>query len=349
MMKRTLFYSLAAIFLGIGISLLLVEGFLRVQNFIELDGFAEKNIGHPVFHHGDGTFSVENFGFECEAEATKVLLLGDSWMEDAVLSQTLAEELSRETGECVRAVNGGKSSYSPTIYLLKAREAFKRYGRFDFIIVNIDETDIGDEWLRYRIPLNRDRTGKIIAVPFEEDIRGLFLKNGKLWAENSPSYIVRFLRFAFFYNVLVPYLNRFTFTPSRYDELMKYVFPSDGDSVYVKEQKYFYRRLREMVEGLSRLTHGTPFIYVTHHPHYRGLVEDPSQGKTYLPVVSELLEKLGREKDIKILDARDHVQEIHGEAFWKNTFEEDDPFSHLASKGAARYGAWIAETISEDR
>ena len=174
MMKRTLFYSLAAISAGIGISLLLVEGFLRIQNFMELDGFAEKGIGHPVFHHGDGTFSVENFGSECGAEATKVLLLGDSWMEDPVLSGTLAEEFSRETGECVRAVNGGKSSYSPTIYLLKAREA-----------------------------------------------------------------------------------------------------------------------------------------------------------------------------GVNILDARGHIREIHGNAFWSDTFEENDPFSHLASNGATRYGVWIAESLSE--
>ena len=158
-MSRTLLLKLTAISIGLIISITLAEVFLRIQTFIELEGFAEQNPWNSVLHHGDGQFAIADYGENCTAAKIRVLLLGDSWMEDPILSGTIGHELSLKSGTCVQTVNGGMSSYSPTIYLLRGRQGFEKFGAFDYVIVNIDETDIGDEWLRYRIPLTRDLSG----------------------------------------------------------------------------------------------------------------------------------------------------------------------------------------------
>ena len=97
-MKRTLLINITIVFLSISICLLFTEIILRVQNIIELDGFQEKYPWHSVLHHGDGSFVVEEYGSNCSEGRIKVLLLGDSWMEDPILSGTIGRELSLKSG-----------------------------------------------------------------------------------------------------------------------------------------------------------------------------------------------------------------------------------------------------------
>ena len=190
--------------------------------FLQLDGFHNEFPWHEVLHHGDGSFEVRDFGGNCENGKIKLLLLGDSWMEDEYLSNTIGSEFAAQTGSCVQAINGSNSSYSPTLYLLMARRAFNTYGKFDYIIVNIDETDIGDEWYRVRIPMIRDKSGKIVAVPYNNDLYAKTIWKGKLWAENSNLYLIRLLKFAFYYKVFVPLIYKFTYNPE-YSNWMKFV------------------------------------------------------------------------------------------------------------------------------
>lgn len=344
-MSRTTLLKITAVCIGLVISLVMAEIFLRVQSFIQLDGFAESKRWHPVLHHGSDEFVVTNYGKDCSNDKIKLLLLGDSWMEDPVLSGTIGKELAAGTGRCIETVNGGTSSYAPTLYQLKGRQAVQKYGSFDYVIVNVDETDIGDEWLRYRVPQTRDETGKLVAVPFENDIRSLFIRNGKLWAEDSPIYLLRFLRFALFYNILVPYLEEFTVAPNHYDTLMRYVFAPEAATSYAEEQDYFYARLVELTAELKAAAGEDKAVYVTHHPHLRGLTDKVEDGKKYLPVVSQAVARLGRETGVQILDARSQVDSIHGEALQQDTYVEGDPFSHLAEAGATRYGKWIADQV----
>jgi hypothetical protein len=335
-------------FAVVTITLLLLsatEGFLRVQSFVQLNHFHDRNPWNKILHHGSGHFVVKNYGSNCEGKTTKLLLLGDSWMEDEGLSSAIGHELADKTKTCVQTINGGNSSYAPTVYLLRGRQAFELYGKFDAIVVNIDETDIGDEWLRYKIPTVRDAKGRISAVPYANDIAAQYLWNGKLWAEDSPLYIFRLLKFAYFYKILAPSIYKFTESPDLYQNLMQYVFAPEADSLYPEEQQYFDDRLQEMVEEISEYSSGPHTVYLSHHPHLRGLVDHVDDGHLYLPIVSEALARLGEKTGVRILDARKHIQQIHGDALLTDTFEEGDPFSHLSVGGATRYGKWIADQI----
>jgi hypothetical protein len=343
-MKRTFLLKSASISIGVLLSLIIIEIFLRSQNFVELSGFNHQHPWNKILHHGSDQFVVTNYGSDCNGERKKILLLGDSWMEDEHLADAISKEFASKSGECIQAINGGTSSYAPTLYLLKGRQAFKKYGNFDYIVVNVDETDVGDEWLRYRIPTVRDNTGKIVAVPFNNDLESRYIWNGKLWAEDSDYYIVRLVKFAFFYKVLVPMLYKLTYAPD-YSSLMRYVFAPDARSLYKKELKHFDHRLLKMATKLTRYTSDARHVYVTHHPHLRGLVRKVSNGHLYLPIVSEALARLHRESGVTVLDARDHVRQIHGDAFPDRTFAPGDPFSHLTAAGASRYGKWIGDQM----
>jgi len=343
---RKFFIRVAAVFLIIFLLLSAAEIFLRWQTFVQLDGFHDKDPWNSVLHHGKNKFVVKNYGSNCGDEKIKVLLIGDSWMEDEYLSGAIGEEFAKKTQKCVEAIDGGNSSYAPTIYLLKSRMGFEKFGKFDFIIVNIDETDIGDEWLRYRVPLMRDVSGEIVAVPYECDIASEFIWNAKLWAEDSRFYVVRLIKFAYVYNMLVPAIYKFTESPDLYSNLMQYVFAPDARSLYKREHRYFGKRLLEMVKEMSSFTAGPGSIYITHHPHLRGLVDKVDDGRLYLPIISEALVKLKKKSGVNILDARNHVAEIHGGRLLTDTFEAGDPFSHLIKNGAIRYGKWIGDQIA---
>ncbi|MFC1845236.1 hypothetical protein ACFLZ5_10695 [Thermodesulfobacteriota bacterium] len=344
-MKRNVLLNVLAIAIGVFISIFAIEIVLRLQNFLQLDGFHNESPWHQVFHHGDGSFKVRDYGADCNSEKIKLLLLGDSWMEDEFLSNTIGNEFADKSGKCVQTVNGANSSYSPTLYLLKGRQAFETYGQFDYIIVNIDETDIGDEWLRCRIPTVRDTSGKIVAVPYDNDLHARYLWNGKLWAESSRFYIIRLIKFAYFYKVLVPSIYKFTFSPE-YSSWMQYVFVPDAASLFKKENEYFEERLLEMADEISGYGKGANSVFVTHHPHLRGLVDSIDKGKLYLPIVSDAIARLPEKTGVKVLDARDHVMQIHGDAFPDNTYIDGDPFSHLNGDGGSRYGKWIVEQIN---
>jgi len=343
-MKRELVFKVIAVSIGIFIAIVAIEIVLRVQNFVKLDGFHNESPWHEVLHHGDGSFKVRDYGENCESEKIKLLLLGDSWMEDEFLSNTIGSEFAAKTGSCVQAINGSNSSYSPTLYLLMARQAYETYGKFDYIIVNIDETDIGDEWLRCRIPTVRDISGKIVAVPYQNDLHARYTWNGKLWAESSRFYIIRLIKFAFFYKALVPSFYNFTFSPE-YSTWMQYVFAPEGASLHKKENGYFESRLLEMAAEISGYAAGAESVFVAHHPHFRGLVNSVDSGKLYLPIVSEAMASLQEKTGVSVLDARNHIMQIHGDELLNNTFVAGDPFSHLNDEGAIRYGKWIVGQI----
>ena len=343
-MTKNLLLKLILIPTVILICFLFSEIFLRVQTFVDLDIFKPLYPFHQKLHHGTDEFVVTDYGTTCNGEKIKLLLLGDSWMEEEGLSRTIEREFANKAGKCVQVINGGTGSYAPTLYLLKARQAFERYGKFDYIIVNIDETDVGDEWLRYRIATVRDTSGKIISVPYDHDLASQYILNGKLWAEDTNFYTVRLIKCAIYYKILVPFIYRPTFFPE-YSSLMKYVFAPDARSLYPKELTHFESRLLEMATEILTYAPDASHVYVTHHPHYRGLADRVDSGKQYLPIVSEAIAWLKSKSGVNVLDARNFITQIHGETPLKNNYRKDDPFSHLAGDAEIRYGKWIVSQI----
>ena len=72
-MKRDFLFKLIAVFIGFFISAIAIEIVLRVQNFVKLEGFHNETPWHSVLHHGDGSFTVREYGDNCDSEKIKLL------------------------------------------------------------------------------------------------------------------------------------------------------------------------------------------------------------------------------------------------------------------------------------
>lgn len=347
-MLRASLLRITAIILSLAVSLAVLEVALRLQPWIKLGGFEPSSDSHPIFHHaGPELFIERTFGEHCgDAPRVKVLLLGDSWMQDQVLAGVMGDKIARNLARCVLAINGAFYSYSPTLYLLKAKHAVESYGRFDYVFVNIDETDIGNEWLQYRGLIMRNRAGEIVAVPSDigdPGVRDPF-QNGFLWVQESSLYSVRLVKKIIHTHLFMPHLHRLA-KPIGYEDIMKYVFVRDTRDRHARELQYFQERLAEMAETLIAATGDKDRVYVTHHPHAKGVIPSDDGGVTYLPIVSEALAALHDTHGIRVLDARAHIQQIHGDKQADEIYRKDDLFSHLTGDAPKRYGAWIIENM----
>ena len=60
-------------------------------------------------------------------------------------------------------LNAGTSSYSTLIYIAHAKRLIPKL-RPQFVVVNIDETDLGDDYIRYRELVVRNAEGEVVAV-----------------------------------------------------------------------------------------------------------------------------------------------------------------------------------------
>jgi hypothetical protein len=96
-----------------------------------------------------------------------VLFLGDSFMEGFDDQDTLpyhvAKYFKTELNICIKTYNAGIDSYSPAIFVPQARKLLPIL-RPDYVVVDVDETDLYDDFVRYRELIVRNDRGQNIAV-----------------------------------------------------------------------------------------------------------------------------------------------------------------------------------------
>ncbi len=103
---------------------------------------------------------------ECE-NPVSVLFLGDSFMEGYDDKNTLpyhvAKYFKTERGTCLKTYNAGYTSYSPAIFVPQAKKLLPVL-RPDYIVVDVDETDLYDDFARYRGLIVRNERGQNVGV-----------------------------------------------------------------------------------------------------------------------------------------------------------------------------------------
>jgi hypothetical protein len=96
-----------------------------------------------------------------------VLFLGDSFMEGYDDKNTLpyhvAKYFKTERGVCLKTYNAGFTSYSPAIFVPQAKKLLPIV-RPDYIVVDVDETDLYDDFARYRNLIVRNARGQNVGV-----------------------------------------------------------------------------------------------------------------------------------------------------------------------------------------
>ena len=97
-----------------------------------------------------------------------ILFQGDSWFQKINKFQKVKDYLVN-TQKNIKIINAGTTSYSPSLMNVQFNILENDFGiKPDVVIVYVDQTDIGDEFCRYRNLRVLDETGNLIKVPYED-------------------------------------------------------------------------------------------------------------------------------------------------------------------------------------
>src|ERR1700683_3675402 len=100
--------------------------------------------------------------------APRLLFMGDSFMQGLLgkrdtIPVHVKDYFEQTVGRDVCVFNAGHVSYSPSIYTVQAKRLIPLLHP-DVVLIDIDETDLYDDYYRYRELTVRDDAGSIVAV-----------------------------------------------------------------------------------------------------------------------------------------------------------------------------------------
>ena len=97
-----------------------------------------------------------------------ILFQGDSWFDQINFFQKVKDYLSN-TQKNINIINAGTTSYSPSLMNVQFTILENDFDiKPDIVVVYVDQTDIGDEFCRYRNLRVLDETGNLIKVTYED-------------------------------------------------------------------------------------------------------------------------------------------------------------------------------------
>jgi hypothetical protein len=355
-------YSILKRFVAAGAAILLAlslgEVFLHLQPFVSLK-YAENTVNpeprisfehhHNAYHIPQVQNATLGPGCDNQGKRLKLLFLGDSWMEltDGIprgAAESLLEQGPKDL--CVQIINAGTTSFSPSLMLVKGENLIREHSP-DFVIANIDETDLMDEYLRYRKTTLRDRAGRIErVVPNVVDLAYLYERSA---LNQQPVYTLRLIEQIYYDKVLLPRLRREFFGVEMdigsYELIMSPQLSHNPRTSHAKEIEYFKQVLREMID---RLTAKLPpnGLLLTHHPHLLHLPQGDKPAR-YNTIVSDVVleeTQTARAPTVNFYDAQRDLRELYGDNP-ESFFTPGDPFSHLTPDGYRRYGRFIGRTL----
>ena len=274
----------------------------------------------------------------CE-NPVSVLFLGDSFMEGYDDKNTLpyhvAKYFKAERGTCLKTYNAGYTSYSPAIFVPQAKKLLPVL-RPDYIVVDVDETDLYDDFARYRGLIVRNERGQNVGVKASPIGRECSL--GLMEARKHPLYLMRFAARVWHSFVHMPAVvekNRSDFT------LFSYSQDQGGDleRKYAEPLASFRSNLQELAEVLKDYTRDGSRVLFISHPHLQHLKPD-AKGRLWNNLVSSSVHKTCVANGFLFFNATDALKKrsgSHPERFYWGG--NDMHFSH---EGLAEYSAAVA-------
>jgi len=248
----------------------------------------------------------------CDRPAS-VLFLGDSFMEGYDEKNTLpyhvANYLKREKGICLKTYNAGYTSYSPAIFVPQARKLLPIV-RPDYIVVDVDETDLYDDFARYRRLIVRNEHGQNVGV--RASPIGHECSVGLMQARSHPLYLTRlaaklWLSFVHMPSVIAKYRED--------DGLALFSYSRDHDPQL--EKKYadaissFSQNLQELAEILTAYTHDGSRVIFIFHPHLGHLRPD-AEGRVWNDLVSSTVKRICAANNFRFFNATPALKQRFG-------------------------------------
>jgi len=273
------------------------------------------------------------------------LFLGDSFMEGYDDRNTLpyhvAKYFKTERGVCLKTYNAGFTSYSPAIFVPQAKKLLPIV-RPDYIVVDIDETDLYDDFARYRKLIVRNERGQNVGVKVSPI--GHECSVGLMEARKYPLYVMRLAAKLWHAYVHMPAVIE----QYRGSDLALFSYSSDHDADL--EQKYsqalaaFRQNLQELADVLMAYTGDGSRVLFVFHPHRQHLQADAS-GRMWNDLVSSSVQKMSAANNFHFFNATETLKARFGPRPENFYWKKDD--MHYDFNGLAEYSAAVAAFMEQ--
>ena len=276
---------------------------------------------------------------DCRNPAS-VLFLGDSFMEGYDEKNTLpyhvAKYFKTEHGVCLKTYNAGFTSYSPAIFVPQAKKLLPVV-RPDYIVVDVDETDLYDDFARYRKLIVRNERGQNVGVKVSPI--GHECSVGLMEAREHPLYVMRLVAKLWHAYVHMPSVIE------KYRGSDFALFSYSQDHGPDLEQKYaealsaFRQNLQELADVLKDYTGDGSRVLFVFHPHIQHLKPDAA-GRLWNDLVSSSVQKMCAANNFLFFNATATLKQRfgpHPENFYWRSGD-----MHYNFKGLEEYSAAVA-------
>ena len=269
-----------------------------------------------------------------------VLFLGDSFMEgyddDNTLPYHIAEYFKAQRGICMKTYNAGFTSYSPSIFVPQAKELLPIV-RPDYIVVDVDETDLYDDFVRYRKLIVRNDRGQNVGV--EHSPIGHECSVGLMEARKHPLYLMRLAAKLWLSFVQMPSVIR----KYRSDELTLFSYSQDHgadlERKYSEPLSVFRQNLQELAEVLKDYTQDGSRVLFIFHPHLEHLKPDAA-GHVWNDLVSSSVQEMSAANNFLFFNANETLKQRFGSHPEKFYWRKGD--MHFNFQGLKEYSTAVA-------
>lgn len=272
----------------------------------------------------------------------RILFTGDSFIQGYDDNNTVPQhvlKLFHKKNAHIDVLNAACASYSPAIFIPQAKKLLPIY-KPDLIVVDIDETDLGDDYLRYRNLTTRNSINENIGVrrsPIAQEHLA-----GYIQLRNFPLLSVRLARKIYHNRIHMPaYIEQYGHVDT--SNVLAYSASTDPDykKTFSREIENFTSNLNELSETLIKLMGKADRIIYVYHPHLNKIKPD-NNGHYWNNIVSDSIMESARKHGISFFDATTHLtQEFSGSPesyYWKNDM-------HFNFKGLKAYAEYIANKL----
>lgn len=280
---------------------------------------------------------------DCRHQAS-VLFLGDSFMEGFDDNNTLPWHVARyfkaERKICLKTHNAGYTSYSPSIFVPQARKLLPVV-RPDYIVLDVDETDLYDDFVRYRRLIVRDRSGRNVGVKVSPV--GHECSVGLMQVREHALFLVRFLAKLWLTSVHMPAViekhqgGSFGLFDYSKDQ------SADPGRKYGEARAVLRQNLQELAEVLKDYTKDGTRVLCVFHPHLRHLKPD-AKGRLWNDLVSSTVREACTANGFFFYNATATLKQRFGsrpeDFYWSNTD------MHYNFKGLEAYSIAVAEFMA---
>ncbi len=206
----------------------------------------------------------------------KILFMGDSFMEGFGDADTIPYRIWQSFQHTslrnlkINFLNSGCASYSPAIFIPQAKLLIPLL-KPDLVVIDIDETDLMDDYVRYKDLIVRNNRGEIIAVK-HTPIHLMFI-DGFMKIKKQPLYLTRlFLKFCHT-RLFMPIAIKSYHNKIKHHIFMDYFHDLNKVSVVSKEKyreqaDFFKKNIEELAEVLINSMGNKKKILFIYHSYF---------------------------------------------------------------------------------